>query len=147
MLPRTPQNRTRKSPPAVVPPFTAATLARTRAACTMILPHGTVAVRLYPALFEARAGDDPAAGGRVDADLFLDAGPAEGHHQRGNPGQALSRGRFHGRVPEGSPDAAGRPRRRIAAPVRRLRAAPAALPGCADLRVPDADHRQRRAEV
>src|SRR6185503_15521014 len=38
MLPRTPQNRTRKSLPAVFPAFTIDTLARTRAACTMILP-------------------------------------------------------------------------------------------------------------
>src|SRR5258706_12016297 len=38
MLPRTPQNRTRKSPPAVFPALTADTLARTRAACTMIAP-------------------------------------------------------------------------------------------------------------
>src|SRR5687768_16453003 len=129
MLPRTPQNRTRKSAAAVFPPFTAATVARTRAACTMITAHGTVPVHLHLPPQQARAADDRAAGSGVDADLFLDARPAEDDHQRGDPGQAVSGSGLGGRVPQAARHAAVLPRRRNAAPVRRLRAAPDSLPG------------------
>src|SRR5258706_14624821 len=135
MLPRTPQNRTRKSSPFAM----AATVARTRAACTMIPPHGTLPLRVHPALLEARAANDRSAGRRLDADLLFDARPAQGDHQRGDPGQALPGSQLRGGVPQDPSEPAGFPRWRLAAPVRRFPDAPVAVPVRADLLVPRAD--------